>query len=149
VVPVLILMAIGWFVTMNILSPRLMSGSVGIHPIVVLGSVVIGLKIAGIAGAIFGIPVAAVISALFFHWVARSREHGTVADRATQRVTRREGRVFRRPREPLPGEHEDVDEVVAAKAREVQASASDAEIEAVTDPRPVPPARTPATPETD
>src|SRR5262245_20314298 len=110
VLPVLILMGIAWFVTMNILQPRLMSGSVGIHPIVVLASVVIGAKIAGIAGAIFGIPIAAVISALFFHWVARSREGGTVADRATQRVALREGRAVRRPREPAPGEDEDVDD---------------------------------------
>jgi predicted PurR-regulated permease PerM len=110
VLPVLILMGIGWFVTMNILSPRLMSGSVGVHPIVVLASVVIGSKIAGIAGAIFGIPIAAVISAFFFHWVARSREGGTVADRATQRVARREGRAVRRPREPVPGVDADVDD---------------------------------------
>jgi len=108
VIPVLILMGIGWFVTMNILQPRLMSGSVGIHPIVVLASVVIGSKIAGIAGAIFGIPIAAVISAFFFHWVARSREAGTVADRATKRVAAREGRSIRRPREPVPGIDEDV-----------------------------------------
>jgi predicted PurR-regulated permease PerM len=108
VLPVLILMAIGWFVTMNILQPRLMSGSVGIHPIVVLASVVIGSKIAGIAGAIFGIPIAAVISAFFFHWVARSRETGTVADRATQRVAAREGRSIRRPREPVAGVDQDV-----------------------------------------
>src|SRR5262245_43152753 len=110
VIPVLVLMGIAWFVTMNILQPRLMSGSVGIHPIVVLASVVIGAKIAGIAGAIFGIPIAAVISALFFHWVARSREGGTVADRATQRVARREGRDVRRPREPVPGVDADVDD---------------------------------------
>jgi predicted PurR-regulated permease PerM len=108
VIPVLILMGVGWFVTMNILQPRLMSGSVGIHPIVVLASVVIGSKIAGIAGAIFGIPIAAVISAFFFHWVARSREAGTVADRATKRVAAREGRSVRRPREPVPGLDEDV-----------------------------------------
>ena len=110
VLPVLILMAIGWFVSMNILQPRLMSGSVGIHPIVVLASVVIGLKVAGIAGAIFGIPIAAVISAFFFHWVARSRENGSVADRAAIRVARREGREVRRPREPVPGVDADVDE---------------------------------------
>ncbi len=48
--PTLIIMGIGWFVTMNILQPRLMSGAVGIHPIVVLGSVLIGSKIAGIVG---------------------------------------------------------------------------------------------------
>lgn len=115
VVPVLILMAVAWFVTMNVLQPRLMAGAVGIHPIVVLGSVVVGLRIAGIAGAVFGIPIAAVISALFFHWVARSHEHGTVADRAARRIARREGRAVRRPREPVPGVDADVDEVLAAK----------------------------------
>jgi predicted PurR-regulated permease PerM len=112
--PVLVVMGIAWFVTMNVISPRLMSGSVGIHPIVVLASVVIGSKIAGIAGAIFGIPIAAVLSAFFFHWFGRSREGGSVADRATKRVAEREGREVRRPREPVPGVDEDVDEVAAA-----------------------------------
>ena len=54
------LMVIGWFVVMNVLQPRIMQGAVGIHPIVVLGSVLIGSRIAGIPGAIFGIPIAAV-----------------------------------------------------------------------------------------
>lgn len=103
VVPVLIVMGISWFVTMNILSPRLMAGAVGIHPIVVLGSVVIGSKIAGIVGAIFGIPIAAVLSAFFFHWFGRSREGATVADRAASRLAARERRDVRRPREPVPG----------------------------------------------
>ena len=53
-------MVIGWFVVMNVLQPRIMQGAVGIHPIVVLASVLIGSRIAGIPGAIFGIPVAAV-----------------------------------------------------------------------------------------
>jgi hypothetical protein len=105
-------------VTMNILQPRLMAGSVGIHPIVVLGSVLIGARVAGIAGAIFGIPIAAVISALFFHWVARSRETGAVADRAAKRVAAREGREVRRPREPIPGVDADVDEVIAGRAQQ-------------------------------
>jgi predicted PurR-regulated permease PerM len=109
--PVAIVMGIAWFVTMNVLQPRLMSGSVGIHPIVVLASVVVGSKIAGIAGAIFGIPIAAVLSAFFFHWFGRSREGGTVADRAAQRLAAREGREVRKPREPVPGVDADVDEV--------------------------------------
>jgi predicted PurR-regulated permease PerM len=109
--PVLVVMGIAWFVTMNILQPRLMSGSVGIHPIVVLASVVIGSKVAGVAGAIFGIPIAAVLSAFFFHWFERSRESGTVADRAAQRLAAREGRKVRRPREPIPGVDEDIDGV--------------------------------------
>jgi predicted PurR-regulated permease PerM len=111
VLPVLIIMGIGWFVTMNVLQPRLMSGAVGIHPIVVLASVVIGSKIAGVPGAIFGIPIAAVLSAFFFHWFGRSRENGTVADRATRRLSAREGRSVRRPREPVAGVDADVDEV--------------------------------------
>jgi predicted PurR-regulated permease PerM len=108
--PVLLVMGIAWFVTMNVISPRLMSGAVGIHPIVVLASVVIGGKIAGIVGAIFGIPIAAVISAFFFYWFGRSREGGTVADRATRRVADREGRQVRRPREPVPGVDADIDD---------------------------------------
>ncbi|HEV7605473.1 MAG TPA: AI-2E family transporter, partial [Candidatus Limnocylindrales bacterium] len=67
--PVFIIMIAGWMVVMNVLQPRIMQGAVGIHPIVVLGSVLIGSKIAGIPGAIFGIPVAAVASAFFFHFL--------------------------------------------------------------------------------
>ncbi len=149
VLPVVVLMAIAWFVTMNVLQPRLMAGSVGIHPIVVLGSVIVGSKIAGIAGAIFGIPIAAVISALFFHWVARSREHAAVADRAAKRVAAREGREVRRPREPVPGVDEDVDEVIAEKMLQAHPLATNAEIDAAVDPEPVAPARGAKTPEVD
>src|SRR5687767_5160374 len=39
--PALVVMGIGWFVVMNVIQPRLMERSVGIHPIVVLGSVLI------------------------------------------------------------------------------------------------------------
>jgi predicted PurR-regulated permease PerM len=108
IVPSLILMGIGWFVSMNILGPRLMGDTVGIHPIVVLASVLIGAKIAGIMGAIFGVPIAAVISAFFYHFYRRSRESGTVTDRAAQRLAAREGREIRRPREPVAGVDEDV-----------------------------------------
>ena len=62
-------MGVGWLIVMNVLQPRLMQEAVGIHPIVVLGSVLIGSKIAGITGAIFGIPIAAVLSAFFFHFL--------------------------------------------------------------------------------
>ena len=59
---------------MNWLQPRIMATSLRIHPIVVLGSVLVGLKVAGIPGAIFGIPIAAVISALFLHTLSRTRQ---------------------------------------------------------------------------
>ena len=123
--PVLVVMGIAWFVTMNILQPRLMAGSVGIHPIVVLASVVIGSKIAGVAGAIFGIPIAAVLSALFFQWFSRSRESGSVADRAAQRVASRQGREVRRPREPIGGIDEDLEDVARVHAHAADTGSAD------------------------
>ena len=93
----ILLMGIGWFVVMNILQPRLMQGAVGIHPIVVLGSVLIGLRIAGIPGAIFGIPIAAVLSAFFFQLLERGAGDRSVAGRAAKRVGEREGRPVRKP----------------------------------------------------
>lgn len=80
-VPVLVIMGVGWLIVMNVLQPRLMEEAVGIHPIVVLGSVLVGSKIAGITGAIFGIPIAAVLSAFFFHYLGRSHDTRPVADR--------------------------------------------------------------------
>lgn len=106
--PAFILMGIGWLLVMNVLQPRLMQEAVGIHPIVVLGSVLIGSKIAGITGAIFGIPIAAVISAFFFHFLILSREPTPVTARAARRIEEREGRSVRVPREPAPGIDPDV-----------------------------------------
>jgi predicted PurR-regulated permease PerM len=104
-----IVVAIGWLLVMNFLQPRIMANSLRIHPIVVLGSVFVGLKVAGIPGAIFGIPIAAVMSALFLHALNRRRGNGPVAARAAQRIERREGRTVRRPREPNPSVDRDVE----------------------------------------
>jgi len=108
--PALLMMGAGWLVVMNALQPRIMQGAVGIHPIVVLGSVLIGSKIAGIPGAIFGIPIAAVVSSFFFHFLHRSAGDRSVAGRAAKRVSEREGRPVVAPREPAPGQAVDVSE---------------------------------------
>jgi predicted PurR-regulated permease PerM len=100
--PALIAMGVGWFVVMNVLQPRLMEQAVGIHPIVVLGSVIIGSKVAGITGAIFGIPIAAVISAFFFHYFGRATDKPAIATRAARRLAERQGRAIRIPRSPGP-----------------------------------------------
>ncbi len=107
--PAAVLMGAGWMVVMNVLQPRIMQGAVGIHPIVVLGSVLIGSRIAGVPGAIFGIPIAAVASAFFFHYLHRASGDRTVADRAARRLSEREGRSVRVPREPGPGTASDVE----------------------------------------
>jgi hypothetical protein len=77
---------------------------------VVLGSVIVGSKIAGIPGAIFGIPIAAVVSAFFFHFLHRTTGDRTVAGRAAKVVSEREGRPVQVPREPAPGQAMDVPE---------------------------------------
>jgi predicted PurR-regulated permease PerM len=107
-IPAFVLMAIGWLIVMNALQPRLMQEAVGIHPIVVLGSVLIGSKVAGVTGAIFGIPIAAVLSAFFFHYLILTRDPSPVAARAARRLEEREGRPIRVPTEPVPGIDPDV-----------------------------------------
>jgi predicted PurR-regulated permease PerM len=117
VVPALIAMGVGWLIVMNFLQPRLMANALRIHPVVVLGSVIVGLKIAGIAGAIFGIPIAAVLSAFFFHSVRRAADAVPVTQRAVRRVEAREGRAVRMPREPDPAKDPDVVEAPRRMAR--------------------------------
>jgi predicted PurR-regulated permease PerM len=126
IVPAVLLMGGGWFLVMNVVQPRLMQEAVGLHPIVVLGSVIVGARIAGIPGAIFGIPIAAVLAAFFFHFYRRTREPGTVTERAAQRLEAREGHPVRVPREPQAGIDPDVPEADGPR-----------------DPRPVTPAEEP------
>jgi predicted PurR-regulated permease PerM len=96
-------MGIGWFVVMNVVQPRVMADAVGIPPVVVFASVLIGSKVAGVPGAIFGLPIAAVISAVFMYSLRRSlTDQGSVAVRAARRLEAREGRHVRVPREPDP-----------------------------------------------
>lgn len=109
-VPTLALMMVGWVVVMNVLQPRIMQGAVGIHPIVVLGSVLVGSRLAGVPGAIFGIPIAAVVSSFFFHFLHRSTGDRTVAGRAARRLSERDGRPVHVPREPTPGSAADIEE---------------------------------------
>ena len=111
-VPAILIMGAGWFVNQNILQPRVLANAVGLHPVVVLASVLIGLKLFGIAGAVFGLPVAAVISSFFFYFLRRTArsDERSVATRAAERLSIREGRRRRVPREPRPGEAEEITE---------------------------------------
>ncbi len=129
-------MAAGWFVVMNVLQPRIMQGAVGIHPIVVLGSVLIGGRIAGIPGAIFGIPIAAVVSAFFFHFLHRTSGDRSVAGRAAKRLSEREGRPVRIPREPVPGSATDLDDVTGPEAEPSPGTRRDGGHAPVSDDRP-------------
>lgn len=109
------IMAAGWFVVQNVLQPRVLAGAVGLHPVVVLASVLIGTRLFGIPGALFGLPVAAVISSFFFYFLRRTARPSekTVAARAAQRVSARDGRPRPVLREPRPGEAEEIIDVEA------------------------------------
>jgi predicted PurR-regulated permease PerM len=63
-IPVALVLFITQALIMNLGVPRLMKRNSGVHPIVTLLSVMIGAQVAGIWGALFGLPVAAVISIL-------------------------------------------------------------------------------------
>jgi len=123
IIPALVIMGAGWFIVMNLLQPRVMAGAVGLHPVVVLASVIIGIKIAGIAGAIFGIPIAAIISAFFFFYMGQVRGE-SVTERAARRLEDREGRPVRVPREPTPGQDADVEDLESEQAVESPASSA-------------------------
>ena len=58
---VFVLLFILQFVVVNVLAPRIMSQNVGIHPLLVFAAVLIGAQVGGGWGAIFGVPVAAVV----------------------------------------------------------------------------------------
>jgi predicted PurR-regulated permease PerM len=65
-------LAILQFLVLNFVAPRVMSQNVGLHPLLVVLALLVGVKEAGIAGAVFGVPVAAVIYAavriVFSRW---------------------------------------------------------------------------------
>jgi predicted PurR-regulated permease PerM len=49
---------------LNVVSPRVMSQTVGMHPLLVVAAVLVGAKLAGLWGALFGVPITAVIVAM-------------------------------------------------------------------------------------
>ncbi len=61
VVPVAIILVAVQTVLVNWLQPRLMRGALGLHPILVLVGLLLGAQVAGVWGALFGIPVIAVV----------------------------------------------------------------------------------------
>lgn len=58
-IPVLILQV----VVVNMVMPRIMGNALGLHPLVIIVSLLIGVKLAGFWGAFFAMPLAGIISA--------------------------------------------------------------------------------------
>jgi hypothetical protein len=64
-------LVLGQTLLVNVLQPRLMRQGAGIHPILVLIALLLGAQIAGLWGALFGIPTVAVISLLVRYVINR------------------------------------------------------------------------------
>jgi predicted PurR-regulated permease PerM len=61
-------------VIFQILTPRILSRQVGLHPLVVFFAVLTGARIAGVWGAIFGVPIVAVLSTMISFYRATQEE---------------------------------------------------------------------------
>lgn len=69
-------------VLVNYFQPRLMREALGMHPLTVLVGLVVGAQVAGLWGALFGIPVLAVGNVFFNYFVnLRTLEETPVADK--------------------------------------------------------------------
>lgn len=53
----------------NFLQPKLVEESLGLHPILLFLGLLVGVQIAGLWGALFGVPILAVIVILVNHWL--------------------------------------------------------------------------------
>jgi predicted PurR-regulated permease PerM len=107
IAPAFVILIVGLLIEMNVLQPKIMADTVGVHPLVVLGSVIIGAKLAGIPGAVFSVPIAAVLSSFFFYYLNRTAAStGDVTTRAARVVEARTGRRIRRPTPPTAADEE-------------------------------------------
>ncbi len=68
-------------IMMNVLAPRIMSSAIGIHPMYVWAAILIGGQVAGIWGALFGIPIAGAMN-LIGRPVMRRIRHTTTLYKA-------------------------------------------------------------------
>lgn len=70
---VMIPIAILQVVVVNVIMPRIMGNALGLHPLVIIVSLLIGVKVAGFWGAFFAMPLAGIMSA-FGAYLFRRRQ---------------------------------------------------------------------------
>jgi predicted PurR-regulated permease PerM len=61
-------------VIFNVLAPRILSRQVGLHPLLVFFAVLAGARVAGVWGAIFGVPIVAVFTTMASFYRANQEE---------------------------------------------------------------------------
>ncbi len=78
-------------VVLNILAPKVMSTSVGMHPLLVLLALLVGSKLAGVWGAVFAVPVAGVIVAMVAFYRMTVEERRLHMEERAEEVSRLSG----------------------------------------------------------
>jgi predicted PurR-regulated permease PerM len=84
-IPVAIILFVTQTVIVNWLQPRLMRGALGLHPILVLVGLLVGAQVAGVWGALFGIPVIAVLWVFVSYVIFRTLPNAALPE--TERLT--------------------------------------------------------------
>ncbi len=70
-IPIVLVLLVVQTLLVNVIQPRLMRESAGLHPILVLLALLVGAQVAGLWGALFGIPFVAVLNLLARYLVNR------------------------------------------------------------------------------
>jgi predicted PurR-regulated permease PerM len=89
-------------IVFNVLAPRVMSQSVGLHPLLVFFVVLAGARLAGVWGALFGVPIVAVISAMVTFYRANLATRRAMTEGLGEPVAR-EPKPDRAPAAPPAG----------------------------------------------
>jgi len=78
--PVTVILFVTQTILVNWLQPRLMRGALGLHPILVLVGLLLGAQVAGLWGALFGIPIIAVLWVFVSYVVFRTLPNAALPD---------------------------------------------------------------------
>lgn len=84
-------------VVLNVLAPKVMSKSVGMHPLLVLLALLVGSKLAGAWGAIFAVPVAGVMVAMVSFYRMTVEERKLRLEEETEEIGRPKAGEVQRP----------------------------------------------------
>jgi predicted PurR-regulated permease PerM len=60
-------------IVVNVVGPKVVGDALGLHPMVVLAALLIGIRVAGLYGALFAIPAAGVLFAMGYSLWRRQR----------------------------------------------------------------------------
>ncbi|HLH20990.1 MAG TPA: AI-2E family transporter [Chloroflexota bacterium] len=102
---IVVVLVAAQFAVLNVVSPRVMSQTVGMHPLLVFVAVLVGAKVAGLWGALFGVPIAGVVVAMvaFYRLTLEERRLRAAAVVQSQAAVPEDSLPFEEPILRAPG----------------------------------------------